>query len=335
MKVLLLALLALIPAAADAQLWDILLEGGLESAVVRRGEAPAVSGRLVDHAGDPVSGASVAVRIGSESSVLTAGEHGEFRAALAGFDGLPGTYVVNMVFSSGEKRGAASERLQVSGAVLRSAELARQLETPTAQRYLGTDEYDHAGDPLGPVMHRHYAALYKEYEQALAREAAASRENDLLREQMEEARLAALRDIEEKSPGAGTFSGWRHDRFVANLDSSVRGIIVEQLGHASLSLERARAAMAAVLDSGGTRAEARAAYLGHLGLSQAQMESVSAGLPPISSASGSDEPALSDSATAVPVPAVSVDVETGRVTVSAGGLSAEFVPGQGRLAESD
>lgn len=330
-----MALLALVPAAADAQLWDILLQGGLESSVVRQGEAPAVSGRLVDHAGAPVSGASVAVRLGSESAVLAAGEDGAFRAVLGGFDGLPGTYVVNMMFSSGEKRGAASEHLQVSGAVLRSAELARQLETPTAQRYLGSDESDRAGDPLGAVMHRHYAALYKEYELALEREAAASRENELLREQMEDARLAALRDMEEKSPGAGTFSGWRHDRFVASLDSSVREIIVGQLGHASSSLERARAAMADVLDSGGTRAEARAAYLEHLGLSQAQMESISAGLPPLSSASGSDEPALIDSATAVVVPAVSVDAETGRVTVSAGGVSAEFVPGQGRLAKSD
>ena len=329
-----MALLALAPAAASGQLWDILLEGGLESAVLQPGQTPAVSGRLVDHAGDPVAGAAVSVRLGSASAVSVTGQDGSFRAVLSGFDGLPGTHVASMVFSDGQKKGAASERLQVSGTILRSAELERQLETPTAQRYLASAESDYADDPLGLVMHRHYASLAAEYRSALEKEGAASEAGVLTEERREEARLAVLRDIEEKSPGAGSFSGWRHDRFVAGLDDSVRGIIEEQLGHSSFSLERARSAMDAVLEAGGTRAEARAAYLGQLGLSQAQMEMISAGLAPETRVQGSDEPVISDSAAEVSAPAVRVDPETGRVTVSAGGVEAEFVIKDGKLSRS-
>lgn len=330
-----MALLVLAPAAASGQLWDILLEGGLESTVLQPGQIPAVSGRLVDHAGDPVAGAAVLVRLGSASAVSATGQDGSFRAVLEGFDGLPGTHVASMMFSDGQKQGAASERLQVSGAILRSAELARQLETPTAQRYLASAESDYAGDPIGSVMHRHYASLAAEYESALEKEGAASEIDALVAERREAARLAELRDVAEKSPGAGSFSGWRYDRFVSGLDDSVRDIITEQLGHASFSLEHARSAMAAVLEAGGTRAEARAAYLGQLGLSQAQMEMISAGLASDTQVRGSDAPSIIDSVTAVPAPAVHVDPETGRVTVSAGGVETEFVIRDGKLSRSD
>ena len=330
-----MALLVLAPVAASGQLWDILLEGGLESTVLQPGQTPIVSGRLVDHAGDPVAGAIVSVRLGSASAVSTTGQDGSFRAVLEGFDGLPGTHVASMMFSDGQKKGAASERLQVSGTILRSVELARQLETPTAQRYLASAESDYADDPLGLVMHRHYVSLAAEYRSALEKEGTVSEVEALVAERREAARLAELRDVEEKSPGAGSFSGWRYDRFVANLDDSVRDIITEQLGHSSFSLEHARSAMTAVLEAGGTRAEARAAYLGQLGLSQAQMEMISAGLVPDTQVQGLDTPLITDSATAVPTPAVHVDPETGRVTVSAGGVETEFVIKDGKLSRSD
>ena len=53
---------------------------------------------------------------------------------------------------------------------------------------------------------------------------------------------------------AGSFGGWRYDRFVSGLDDSVRSTIGEHLDHATSALERARSAMAAVLDGGCTRA---------------------------------------------------------------------------------
>ena len=335
MRVALLALLALAPAAAQGQLWDILLEGGLESQVLQPGQVPAVSGRLVDHAGDPVAGATVAIRIGSASVESSTGPDGAFRAVLAGFDGLPGTHVASMLFSDGERMGAASDRLQVSGSILRSAELARHLDTPTAQRYLASAESDYAGDPLGLVLYRHYASLAAEYERALEEEGAASLRGAVLEEQRALAHLAVLRDIEEKAPGAGSFGGWRYDRFVSGLDDSVRATIEGQLDHAASALERARSAMAAVLDGGGTRAEARAAYIAQLELSHAQMEMISAGLGKHEPVSAADEPELRDSAVATAVPAVHVDPQTGQVVVSAGGVTAEFVIREGKLERSD
>lgn len=335
MKAALLVLLALAPLAAHGQLWDILLEGGLESAVLERGQAPAVSGRLVDHAGDPVAGAQVTVRLGAVSATSVSGQDGSFRAVLGGFDGLPGTHVANISFSEGERRGAASEHLKVSGKALRSEEIARELQTPTAQRYLGSEESDYAGDPLGLVLHRHYASLAERYLEALEREGAESERDRLLEEARALAHAALLADLESGSPGAGSYGGWRYDRFVSGLDDSVRGIIEGQLAHSAGSLERARSAMAAVLESGGTRAEARAAYVAHLELSQEQMDMVSAGLGLDRAAEAGDEPQLSDSASAAVTPAVSVDPSTGRVSVSAGGVSAEFVVRGGQLTRSD
>ena len=334
-KAALLALLALAPLAAHGQLWDILLEGGLESTVLEPGQAPAVSGRLVDHAGDPVPGAEVTVRLGAVSATAVSGQDGAFRVALGGFDGLPGTHVANVSFTDGQRYGAASEHLQVSGKVLRSAELARQLDTPTAQRYLASAESDYAGDPLGLVLYRHYASMASEYREALAREAAEAESGRLAEERRAQAHIALLRAIEERAPGAGSYEGWRYDRFVSGLDKSVRGIIEGQLEHSAEALGRARAAMAAALESGGTRAEARGAYVAQLELSQEQMNRISAGLGLQTEARAGDAPELSDSASATVSPAVSVDPRTGRVSVSAGGVVAEFEVRGGQLARTN
>ena len=117
---------------------------------------------------------------------------------LAGFDGLPGARVAGILFD-GERMGAGSDRLQVSGSILRSAGLARQLETPTGQRCPASAESDYAGDPPGLVPYRHYASLAAEYGRAL--KGAASMRGAVLEEQRALAHLAVLRDIEEKSPG--------------------------------------------------------------------------------------------------------------------------------------
>ena len=330
-----MALLALAPLAAHGQLWDILMEGGLESAVLEPGQVPAVSGRLVDHAGGPVAGAEVTVRLGAGSATSASGPDGLFRVAVPGFDGLPGTHVASISFSDGQRYGAASEHLQVLGKVLRSAELARQLDTPTAQRYLASSESDHAGDPLGLVLHRHYASLAAEHREALAAEAAESERARLSEERRALAHLALLAAVEQRSPGAGSYAGWSYDRFVSGLDESVRATIVGQLEHSAGSLDGARAAMAAVLDSGGTRADARAAYVAHLEISQEQMEMISAGLGLQAPVEASDAPQLRDSAYATAVPAVRVDPDTGRVSVSAGGVVAEFEVRGGHLTRTN
>jgi len=67
--------------------------------------------------------------------------------------------------------------------------------------------------------------------------------------------------IEEEEPGAGTFSGWRYDRFVDNLDHSVRDIIVNQLNYTLNAFTEAQQARDQVLANGGTLEEARQAYL--------------------------------------------------------------------------
>ena len=104
----------------------------------------------------------------------------------------------------------------------------------------------------------------------------------------------------------------------------MRTTIEGQLEHAASVLERARSAMAAVLDGGGMRA----AYI-------AQLEMMSAGLGKHEPVSAADEPELCGSAVATAVPAVHVDLQTGRVVVNAGGVTSEFVIRKGKIERSD
>jgi len=81
--------------------------------------------------------------------------------------------------------------------------------------------------------------------------------------------------LRKKNPGAGTYSGWKYDRFVDNLDSDVKEIIVNQLNFTISVFEEAQLAMEEVLENGGTMVEARQAYYEKAAIPRDLMERMS------------------------------------------------------------
>jgi len=257
-------------AQSDNTLWDLIIQADLESGLIPAGQVPVVAGQVSDHAGKPVQGASIAIRSGGLSWGSTTDGGGDFRQELAGFEGSPGGYIVSIKAESEEGMGLSTLQLRVHGDVKESDVLLRQMDA-AAQKYTESSEEDFLNDPIGMRLYHHYQEIRSDYLKALAFEREEAEELAALDEQREAAAQLLQEAIEEMGPGAGVYAGWTYDRFVDNLDLSVRDTIASQLNHTTASFYEARELMNSVLEDGGTYEEAREAYLDRLSMTQEMM----------------------------------------------------------------
>jgi len=262
-----------VPSAAQSEntLWDLIIQANLESGLILPGQVPIVAGQVSDHAGKPVQGASIAIKSGGLSWDGTTDEGGDFRQELTGFEGSPGSYVVNIRAESEEEMGLSALQFRVHGDVRESEVLLRQIDAAAAQKYIESGEEDFLNDLIGMQLYHHYQEIYGNYLKALALEREKAEEMAALDGQREEAARLLQEAIEEGSPGAGVYAGWAHDRFVDNLDLSVRDTIGSQLNHTAASFYEAREMMNSVLEDGGTYEEAREAYMDRLSMTREMM----------------------------------------------------------------
>ena len=129
-----------------------------------------------------------------------------------------------------------------------------------ALKYLHASPGDFAKDPIGFTLYNYYQNLQAEFLEELKSQSELDKEQQLISEQRQQSIEFTEQIIEEKNPRAGTYSGWQYDRFVSNLDLSVKDIIVNQLNYTVTMFEEAQEAFDGVLESGGTYHEARLAY---------------------------------------------------------------------------
>ena len=54
--------------ASDAVLWELIIDLNMEKGVIYSGETVVVTGKVVDHAYDPIRGAEVLVRTGADTT---------------------------------------------------------------------------------------------------------------------------------------------------------------------------------------------------------------------------------------------------------------------------
>ena len=253
---------AAVPAAEAAVLWDLVVEVEVVNAPLAEGEGPAVRGTVLDHAGDPVAGASVQVRTGHGAALLSTAANGTFAHEFGPQALLPGEHSVQAAATASSNRmGMASAAYRVDGDLTLSSRTAQLLATPEAQRYLAADPAALAGDPIGMRLYDYYQRLREQH----ASEADAQREIDGRASQFDEERAAAENStraaLEERHAHDGTLSGSRMDWFLGSLDPSIRTVVEQQINFTTGVFENARAAMRDVLASGGSIKEARAAYL--------------------------------------------------------------------------
>ena len=258
--------------AADSTLWDLQISMNLQNIHLVEGQTPIVSGIVADHAGKPVSGAEIKLRLGEESIITTADEFGSFSVEFSNFNEMPGSYIVNAYATSDDKIGLKSIDFQVKGEVSVFAHTEKMLSTPEAIKYLQSSEEDFAKDPLGLKLYYYYQGLQEQLLEEQKQQLDIVAEQQFIDEQREYSILITKQVIEEENPGAGIFSGYKYDRFVDNLDLAVKDIIVNQLNYTVDVFAAAQEAMDEVLSNGGTFEEARQAYFEKAAISREVME---------------------------------------------------------------
>jgi len=246
---------------SESVLWDLIIYVELEQSPLHFGEIPVVFVSVTDHAGKPVSGAEVKVRLGAESIIVLTDTTGIFKVVFSEFDGLPGSYIVNVLATTSDgKIGLASTTFQVKGELLAQTRSEKILSTMEALKYLHSTADDFKNDPIGFTLYNYYQNLQEEFLEELNSQAELDEEQKLIDEQRELSLEFTQQAIEKANPGAGIYSGYKYDRFVDNLDLSVKDIIVNQLNYTVTMFEEAQEAFEEVLANGGSYQEARLAY---------------------------------------------------------------------------
>ena len=261
-------------AQSEGILWDLIIQANLETSRILQGQVPTVTGQITDHAGKPVQGVGISIKSGLLSWYNTTNENGDFEQRLTGFDGLPGRYIVNIKAEEGDRTGWSTLQFQVYGDVTESQVLFRQIDTPTARKYIESSEGDFVNDPIGLQLHLYYKGIYDKYIEALVAERHEREKQAELSGQRDLASRLLQKEIEEKNPGVGVYHGWAYERFVDNLDRSVKDTIVSQLNHTTSAFYEARELMKSMLENGKTYEEARQAYLDRLAITQEMMISM-------------------------------------------------------------
>jgi len=260
---------------SESVLWDLIITVNVVNDPIISNENPVVSGQIVDHAGKPIQNAEVQIRIGAETITTTSSETGDFQHEFIGLQIIPGLHVVNVIaVSDEEKIGLASTDFRFKGEIETFSHTAKLLETPEAVRYLNSDPTDFEFDPIGFTLYNYYQKLYEKFllEQSIQKDI--DEQEKILDELRQISDDISQEIIDEKNPGAGTFSGFDRDVFVDNLDLSIRDIIVNQLNYTITVFTEAQNAMDEVLQNGGTIKEARQAYFEKAAISQETMNSM-------------------------------------------------------------
>lgn len=277
-RVILLGLVATILLVSNMQmvdsvLWDLQIELNFEQNSLQKGDIPIVLGSVVDHAGKPVSEAEIKIRLGRNSVITTTDALGIFVAEFPEFAGTSGYHVVNVVATKGDKIGLKSSNFQVLGKILVYSHTEKMLSTEEATKYLQASIEDFEKDPIGLILYNFYQDLQTKLLEEQSLQVEIDKQQQLIEEQRKVSLQLAEKIIEQENPGAGTYSGYKYDRFVGNLDYSVKEIFVNQLNYTVTVFEKAQKAMDEILENGGTLDKAMQAYYEKAAISRELMNS--------------------------------------------------------------
>ncbi|KAF6244750.1 carboxypeptidase-like regulatory domain-containing protein [Nitrosopumilus sp. b2] len=257
---------------SEAELWELVIDLNMEKSAIVSGETVVITGKVVDHAYNPIQGAEVLIRTGSDTTKAFTDPEGVFRVEFKDFDKIPGTYTINVIATWNGMTGLKTTQFQVKGDISPVSALQEKLNTEEARRYLGSNESDFEKDPIGQTLFKYYHGLLQELflEQKDERE---SIEEDLY---LEEQRIIAdelkVQAIEEYNPGYGVFEGLNYEDYVNNLNPEIQDIVSSQLNFTKNIFEEAQIVKAQILADGGTYEEAQKAYLEMLSIPKEKLD---------------------------------------------------------------
>lgn len=258
----------------NAVLWDLQIDVKLEKNPLLVGDIPIIIGKVTDHAGKPISEAEIKIRLGQNSILTSTDATGNFSAEFSDFDEMPGSYIVNVYATSNDRIGLKSINFQVKGELSVFSQTQKMISTPEAIKYLHSTVEDFENDPLGLKLYYHYQYLQTQFLEEQKMQLELIEQQQLIDKQRALSIELTKQIIEEENPGAGIYSGYKYDRFVSNLDDSVKDIIVMQLNYTVDVFYKAQQAMNEVLANGGTMEDARKAYYEKASISRKLMEAL-------------------------------------------------------------
>lgn len=247
---------------SHAELWDLVIIANIENSVILPGQAPYISGMIVDHASHPIPLANVHIRSGQESIFSITDENGHFRVTLDDSNRIPGTYIVSIVGTAQDgKTGIGTTQFQVKGELTRTSILEEKLSTVEAKKFLDANEDNFAKDPIGYTQFKYYQKLYQEYTEELKITQQLTEEQIYIQQQKIIANNLREQAIDEFNPKIGTFSGYNYEDYIRNLNPEVKETFINQINFTKNLFNEAQFAREQVLLNGGTEEEARKIYL--------------------------------------------------------------------------
>ena len=257
---------------AEAELWELLIDLNVEKGTIHPGETVRVTGKVVDHAYEPIRGAEVLIRTDADTTKAFTDPRGVFVGEFKDFQRIPGTYTVNVIADWYGMTGLSSTEFQVKGESSPISHLQSKLSTEEAKKYLSSNEEDFEKNPIGQTLFKYYHKLLEQ----LIKEKKEYDEPQLDQIHVEQQRKIAeqLRKqaIEEFQPGDGKYEGYRYDRYMNSLDPKVRDLVATQLNFTKNNFEDAQKIREKILSEGGTIEEARQAYLDRISISKDSLE---------------------------------------------------------------
>ena len=277
----LIAVLILIPLAltSDAILWDLIIQVNVENAPLFSGDSPIISGNILDHASKPVKDVNVHIITGEKSIFTLTDEFGKFRVKLGSFNAIPGNYAVNVIANTEDgKTGMTSTEFQIKGELTPITISEEKLSTPEATKYLSTSPKDFEKNPIGLMLYNYYQKLFSQYldEQIIYQELT----DEQIYIEQQKIIVTNLREqaIIKYDPKSGTYSGYMYDRFVDSLDPTIKDTILSQLNYTTTTFAEANQLADEILVNGGTKEDARKAYLAKLTITRELMEKITLGV---------------------------------------------------------
>ncbi len=246
---------------SQAELWELVVMLDMEEGSFYSGDTIKVTGKVVDHAYETTSGIQIIISAGAQTVKTFTDTDGTFSGEFVDFEGMPGTYPVNVAASWYEMTGLASTEFQIKGYSSPVIVLQQKLSTDEALRYVGADENDFERDPIGQILFRHYQKLQEELEVEKREWFELHADRVILEQKREIARDIRNQTVAENDLGSGTFSGQSYQNYINSLNPDIRELLSSQLNFTKNNFEEAQKTRDEILANGGTYEEARQAYL--------------------------------------------------------------------------
>lgn len=257
---------------SEAELWELVIDLNVEKGAIVSGETLVVTGKVVDHAYNPIRGAEVLIRAGSETTKAFTDPWGVFRGEFENFERVPGVYTINVIAKWYSMTGLDTTQVQVKGDGSIVSLLQQKLDSEEAKKYLSSNESDFEKDPIGQMLFKYYHGLLQELILENKKSLQLNEKELFVEEQRAIADELTEQAIEEYNPSNGIFEGLNYNDYVNELNPEIQNIVISQLNFTKNIFEEAQKARKQIIADGGTYKEAQKAYLEMLSMPKERLE---------------------------------------------------------------